>query len=125
MNHLIVHVQATYGEDPSDFSREIAELESLRANACIRPSAAASASSDPSSSASPSAADAAKKYYCQLELLRRRFSGAADRRGLFDFTWYDCYLGIASNYSELEYEMASVLYNAGALHSQLGAREDR
>ena len=38
---------------------------------------------------------------------------------------YDCYLNITSTYNELGYEMASVLYNSGALHAQQGAKEAR
>lgn len=37
----------------------------------------------------------------------------------------DCYLGVACNFTDWEYEMASVLYNAGAHHSMLGSRERR
>ena len=38
---------------------------------------------------------------------------------------YDVYSGALYTFSDLHYEMASVLYNVGALHSALGFREDR
>ena len=44
---------------------------------------------------------------------------------MFNFAWYDCYLGVVCNFSDLEYEMASVLYNVGAVHARLGAKESR
>ncbi len=96
----------------------MSDLELLRAHSCIRPSGADSDSS--------SSADAAKKYYCQLELLRRRFPRELmEREGLFDLSWSDAFLNVASGYSEIDYEMAAVLYNTGALHSQLGAKMER
>ena len=45
--------------------------------------------------------------------------------GHFDFAWYDVYLGIVCNYTDVDYEMCSVLYNVGALHSILGSQETR
>ena len=45
--------------------------------------------------------------------------------GHFDFAWYDVYLGIVCNYTDIDYEMCSVLYNVGALHSILGSQETR
>jgi hypothetical protein len=38
---------------------------------------------------------------------------------------YDVYSGALYTFSDLHYEMASVLYNVGALHSALGSREER
>ncbi len=70
--------------------------------------------------------NALKKYYCQLHFLQNRFkikSGGGE--GPFAFPWYDVYSGSLFTFSDLHYEMASVLYNIGALHSQLGWREDR
>ena len=45
--------------------------------------------------------------------------------GHFDFAWYDVYLGIVCNFTDVDYEMCSVLYNVGALHSILGSQETR
>jgi tyrosine-protein phosphatase non-receptor type 23 len=103
-------LQERYREDPATFSAEISELEQLRAHACIRPSL------------STAGTDTMKKYYCQLHFLKNRFN---IRDGMFNFSWYDCYLGVVCNFSDIEYEMASVLYNAGAVHSTLGANGDR
>ena len=41
------------------------------------------------------------------------------------FLRYDAFMGILSTYTDLDYEMASVLFNVGAVHAQLGAKERR
>ena len=63
-----------------------------------------------------------QRYYSQLQFLKNRFK-VGD--GHFDFAWYDVYLGIVCNYTDIDYEMCSVLYNVGALHSILGSQETR
>ena len=44
---------------------------------------------------------------------------------IFFLIRYDVYSGALFTFSDLHYEMSSVLYNIGALHSVLGSREDR
>jgi hypothetical protein len=64
--------QDRYREDPNTFTKEISELETLRANACIRPTQ------------DFSGVAAVQKYYCQLQFLKNRFK-VGD--GHFDFAW--------------------------------------
>ena len=102
---------AQLGEDPSGFEKEIKEVGTLRANSCIRPSV------------SVEGAATAKKYYCQLLFLKNRFKIGSDSP--FQFSWKDIYSNVKYSTSDINHELASVLYNIGALHSRLGSEEDR
>lgn len=102
---------AQLGEDPSGFEKEIKEFGTLRANSCIRPSV------------SVEGAATAKKYYCQLLFLKNRFKIGSDSP--FQFSWKDIYSNVKYSTSDIKHELASVLYNIGALHSRLGSEEDR
>ena len=64
-----------------------------------------------------------KKYYCQLLFLKSRFKIGSE--GPFKFSWRDVYSNTEYSTSDLSHELASVLYNIGALHSRLGLAEDR
>lgn len=69
---------------------------------------------------------ALKKYFCQLHFLQNRFKISGDSEdGPFAFPWMEVYSGVMFTYCYLHYEMASVLYNIGALHTALGAKLDR
>lgn len=63
-----------------------------------------------------------KRYYCQLHSLQHRFNLSG---GDLNFSWKDVYTGVTHQNTSLKYEMAAVLYNIGALHTQLGVKEDR
>jgi programmed cell death 6-interacting protein len=76
------------------------------------------------------------RYYAQLERMAQRFhprgssggSGAGDSGGLqrLQFTWNDSFCPRKrSTQSGLAFERAAVLFNYGALESQLGVQTDR
>lgn len=65
-----------------------------------------------------------KRYYCQLQSLQNRFP-IADDRTLVNFSWRGIFSSNASQSSEIQHDMAAVLYNYGALHTQLGASVNR
>ena len=110
-NVKLRHLIAGLGEDPSGFDKEIREFESLRANTCIRPSE------------SVEGVATAKKYYCQLLFMKNRFKISSESP--FEFTWKDIYSNVKYSVSDINHELASVLYNIGALHSVLGSEEQR
>lgn len=60
-----------------------------------------------------------KRYYCQLHSLTHRFPKPV--KSLFTFTWTDKYSNTTMEYNDINYEMASVLFNIGALHTQVGS----
>ncbi|PNJ04307.1 RHPN1 isoform 3 [Pongo abelii] len=63
-------------------------------------------------------------YYNQLCFLDARFLTPARSLGLF-FHWYDSLTGVPAQQRALAFEKGSVLFNIGALHTQIGARQDR
>ncbi|XP_058030355.1 rhophilin-1 isoform X3 [Ahaetulla prasina] len=64
------------------------------------------------------------EYYSQLYFLDNRFFSPHHNLGLF-FHWYDSLTGVPSHQRALAFEKGSVLFNIGALHTQIGARQDR
>uniref|UniRef100_A0A8C6XIR2 Rhophilin Rho GTPase binding protein 1 n=1 Tax=Naja naja TaxID=35670 RepID=A0A8C6XIR2_NAJNA len=63
------------------------------------------------------------EYYSQLCFLDSRFFSPHQNLGLF-FHWYDSLTGVPSHQRALAFEKGSVLFNIGALHTQIGARQD-
>nr|XP_040149474.1 rhophilin-1 isoform X2 [Ictidomys tridecemlineatus] len=63
-------------------------------------------------------------YYSQLCFLEGRFFSPARSLGLV-FHWYDSLTGVPAQQRALAFEKGSVLFNIGALHTQIGARQDR
>ena len=108
----IKHLIAGIGENPSGFDKEIKELETLRSFSCVRPTE------------SVEGVAAAKKYYCQLLFLRNRFK-LGGSESPFQFKWRDLYSGSKYTETDLNHELACVLYNIGALHTRLGVLEER
>ncbi|KAM3841026.1 rhophilin-1 isoform 2-T2 [Vipera latastei] len=64
------------------------------------------------------------EYYSQLHFLENRFFAPNNNLGLF-FHWYDSLTGVPSHQRALAFEKGSVLFNIGALHTQIAARQDR
>lgn len=65
-----------------------------------------------------------KRYYCQLNALLNRFPTLPERQ-MLSFSWKDAYTNSSTSVTDIRQEMAVVLYNIGALHTQLGAEEQR
>ncbi|XP_010832821.1 PREDICTED: rhophilin-1 [Bison bison bison] len=63
-------------------------------------------------------------YYNQLCFLEARFVTPARSLGLL-FHWYDSLTGLPAQQRALAFEKGSVLFNIGALHTQIGARQNR
>uniref|UniRef100_A0A4W4GZ06 Rhophilin, Rho GTPase binding protein 1 n=1 Tax=Electrophorus electricus TaxID=8005 RepID=A0A4W4GZ06_ELEEL len=100
-----------YGEDASLYLTEIKMLMELRQ--AIR---------------TPSRSDAGIRllleYYNQLHFVDQRFFNLHRTLGIH-FQWYDSLTGVPSCQRALAFEKGSVLFNIGALYTQLGARQDR
>nr|KAF6405577.1 rhophilin Rho GTPase binding protein 1 [Rousettus aegyptiacus] len=104
-------ISGHFGEDSASYEAEIRELADLRQ--AVR---------------TPSRSEAGLQllaaYYKQLCLLDARFVTPARSLGLL-FHWYDSLAGVPAQQRALAFEKASVLFNIGALHTQIGARQDR
>ncbi|XP_067834857.1 rhophilin-1 isoform X2 [Heptranchias perlo] len=64
------------------------------------------------------------EYYNQLYFIDNRFFPPNKILGIF-FHWYDSLTGVPSYQRALAFEKGSVLFNIGALYTQIGARQDR
>ncbi|KAM4865321.1 rhophilin-1 isoform 2-T2 [Thomomys bottae] len=100
-----------FGEDGASYEAEMRELEDLR-----------------QTMRSPSRDEAGLQvlaaYYDQLCFLDARFFSPS--RGLeLLFHWYDSLTGVPAQQRALAFEKGSVLFNIGALHTQIGACQDR
>ncbi|XP_065442409.1 rhophilin-1 isoform X6 [Chrysemys picta bellii] len=100
-----------YGEDGISFEKEIKELMELR-QAMRTPSR------------NEAGLELLMEYYNQLYFLDNRFFPPNKNLGVF-FHWYDSLTGVPSHQRALAFEKGSVLFNIGALHTQIGARQDR
>ncbi|XP_060934576.1 rhophilin-1 [Limanda limanda] len=100
-----------YGEDSSLYDQEIRELMELR-QAMRTPSR------------NQAGLELLMEYYNQLYYLDQRFFPPLRNLGVH-FHWYDSLTGVPSCQRALAFEKGSVLFNIGALFTQIGARQDR
>ncbi|XP_058495332.1 rhophilin-1 isoform X2 [Solea solea] len=100
-----------YGEDSSLYDKEIKELMELR-QAMRTPSR------------NQAGLELLMEYYNQLYYLDQRFFSPHKNLGV-QFHWYDSLTGVPSSQRALAFEKGSVLFNIGALYTQIGARQDR
>ncbi|TKS74931.1 Rhophilin-1 GTP-Rho-binding protein 1 [Collichthys lucidus] len=100
-----------YGEDCSLYDKEIKELMELR-QAMRTPSR------------NQAGLELLMEYYNQMYYLDQRFFPLHRNLGVH-FHWYDSLTGVPSCQRTLAFEKGSVLFNIGALYTQIGARQDR
>ncbi|XP_029003524.1 rhophilin-1 [Betta splendens] len=100
-----------YGEDSSLYEQEMKELMELR-QAMRTPSR------------NQAGLELLMEYYNQLYYLDQRFFPPHRNLGVH-FHWYDSLTGVPSSQRALAFEKGSVLFNIGALYTQIGARQDR
>ncbi|XP_004595065.2 rhophilin-2 isoform X1 [Ochotona princeps] len=100
-----------YSEDSYLYEDEIADLMDLR-QACRRPSR------------DEAGVELLLTYFIQLGFVEARFFPPTRQMGLL-FTWYDSLTGVPVSQQNLLLEKASILFNMGALYTQIGTRCDR
>ncbi|XP_053571397.1 rhophilin-1 [Bombina bombina] len=104
-------ISSHYGEDGADYEKETKDFMELR-QAMRTPSR------------SEAGLELLMEYYNQLYYLDNRFFPPNKTLGVF-FHWYDSLTGVPSCQRALAFEKGSVLFNMGALYTQIGARQDR
>ncbi|XP_006830927.1 PREDICTED: rhophilin-1 [Chrysochloris asiatica] len=104
-------ISGHFGENSASYEAELKELEDLR-QAVRMPSR------------DQTGLELLMTYYNQLCFLDARFSTPGQSLGLL-FHWYDSLTGVPAQQRTLTFEKASVLFNIGALYTQIGARQDR
>ncbi|XP_042823998.1 rhophilin-2 [Panthera tigris] len=100
-----------YSEDSYLYEDEIADLMDLR-QACRTPSR------------DEAGVELLMSYFIQLGFVESRFFPPTRQMGLL-FTWYDSLTGVPVSQQNLLLEKASILFNIGALYTQIGTRCDR
>ncbi|XP_061539471.1 rhophilin-1 isoform X1 [Phycodurus eques] len=100
-----------YGEDSLRYNNEIKEFMDLR-QAMRTPSR------------NQTGLELLMEYYNQLYYLDQRFFPPHRNLGVH-FHWYDSLTGVPSCQRAIAFEKGSVLFNIGALYTQIGARQDR
>ncbi|KAK9323531.1 BRO1-like domain-containing protein [Lipomyces orientalis] len=105
------YIEQSYDQHPDMFKADITELERLRNNV-VNPEVRASSITN------------LMRYFIQLTFLSSKFP--ADIK--VNFVWYGT-LGYSASASvcqnDLQFERANILYNIGAMYSQLGFEENR
>ncbi|BFZ19639.1 hypothetical protein BsWGS_22678 [Bradybaena similaris] len=100
-----------YSEDGSKYSKEIQELNDLR-EAVRTPER------------SHAGVELLMEYFNQLNYVDKRFF--SNKRHLpLHFHWYDCLTGVPDTQKSVGFEKGCVLYNIGALYTQIACRQDR
>ncbi|XP_012502494.1 PREDICTED: rhophilin-2 [Propithecus coquereli] len=100
-----------YSEDSYLYEDEIADLMDLR-QACRTPSR------------DEAGVELLMTYFLQLGFVESRFFPPTRQMGLL-FTWYDSLTGVPVSQQNLLLEKASVLFNVGAIYTQVGTRCNR
>ncbi|XP_022441541.1 rhophilin-2 [Delphinapterus leucas] len=100
-----------YSEDSYLYEDEIADLMDLR-QACRTPSR------------DEAGVELLLSYFIQLGFVESRFFPPTRQMGIL-FTWYDSLTGVPVSQQNLLLEKASILFNIGALYTQIGTRCNR
>ncbi|XP_078066593.1 rhophilin-2-like [Mustelus asterias] len=104
-------IQEHYSEDPAEYEDKILDVMDMRQ--AIR-----------TPSRNVLGIELLISFYNQLNFLESRFFQPNCQLGLF-FTWYDSFTGVPVCQQHLSLEKASILFNIGALYTQIGTRSDR
>ncbi|XP_045438533.1 rhophilin-2 isoform X3 [Pipistrellus kuhlii] len=100
-----------YSEDSYLYEDDIADLMDLR-QACRTPSR------------DEAGVELLMSYFLQLGFVESRFFPPTRQMGIL-FTWYDSLTGVPVSQQNLLLEKASILFNIGALYTQIGTRYNR
>uniref|UniRef100_A0A3B4BP87 BRO1 domain-containing protein n=1 Tax=Pygocentrus nattereri TaxID=42514 RepID=A0A3B4BP87_PYGNA len=106
------YIQRNYGENPENYSEALRKLEQLRQNVVNVPR-------------DFEGCNLLRKYVGQLHFLQSRVLMAKGQEAAVPVTWTDIFSGRDVTHEDINYEQACVLYNLGALHSFLGAMDNR
>ncbi|XP_078254511.1 tyrosine-protein phosphatase non-receptor type 23 isoform X2 [Rhinoraja longicauda] len=101
-----------YGENPDTYSEELKKLDQLRQSAV-------------NVTRDFEGCSTLRKYFGQLHYLQSRVPMGSGEEAAVPITWTEIFSGKAVTVDEICYEQACILYNLGALHSMLGAVDNR
>ena len=100
-----------YSENPENYEKQIQELVDVRQKSLkpIRGNLGI---------------NSIKSYYNQLYFIETRFFKGERSNGVH-FSWFDCLAGTLFTQFSIGFEKACVIFNLGALHSQIATKKDR
>ncbi|BFZ13290.1 hypothetical protein BsWGS_16328 [Bradybaena similaris] len=100
-----------YSEDGEKYNTEIKELCDLRE--AIR-----------TPERSHAGVELLMEYFNQLNYIEKRFFSTKRAMPIY-FQWYDCLSGVPETQKSVGFEKGSVIFNIGALYSQIACKQDR
>ncbi|KAI7807000.1 putative tyrosine-protein phosphatase non-receptor type 23 [Triplophysa rosa] len=101
-----------YGEDPDNYNEQMKKLEQLRQSAV-------------NVTRDFEGCSTLRKYFGQLHYLQSRVPLGSGQEAAVPISWTEIFSGKTVTHDDICYEQACILYNLGALHSMLGAMDNR
>ncbi|XP_061530665.1 tyrosine-protein phosphatase non-receptor type 23 isoform X1 [Phycodurus eques] len=101
-----------YGENPDNYNEQLKKLETLRQSAV-------------NVTRDFEGCSTLRKYFGQLHYLQSRVPMATGQEAAVSISWTEIFSGKTVIHDDISYEQACILYNLGALHSMLGAMDNR
>ncbi|XP_077453979.1 tyrosine-protein phosphatase non-receptor type 23 isoform X2 [Stigmatopora argus] len=101
-----------YGENPDNYNEQLKKLETLRQGAV-------------NVTRDFEGCSTLRKYFGQLHYLQSRVPMATGQEAAVSISWTEIFSGKTVVHDDISYEQACILYNLGALHSMLGAMDNR
>ncbi|XP_077576284.1 tyrosine-protein phosphatase non-receptor type 23 [Stigmatopora nigra] len=101
-----------YGENPDNYNEQLKKLETLRQGAV-------------NVTRDFEGCSTLRKYFGQLHYLQSRVPMATGQEAAVSIAWTEIFSGKTVVHDDISYEQACILYNLGALHSMLGAMDNR
>ncbi|XP_062395532.1 tyrosine-protein phosphatase non-receptor type 23 isoform X2 [Sardina pilchardus] len=101
-----------YGEDPDGYNEQLKKLEQLRQSAV-------------NVTRDFEGCSTLRKYFGQLHYLQSRVPMGPGQEAAVPISWTEIFSGKTVSHDDISYEQACILYNLGALHSMLGAMDNR
>ncbi|XP_074539257.1 tyrosine-protein phosphatase non-receptor type 23 [Halichoeres trimaculatus] len=101
-----------YGENPDNYNEQMKKLETLRQSAV-------------NVTRDFEGCSTLRKYFGQLHYLQSRVPMGTGQEAAVPISWTEIFSGKTVTHDDISYEQACILYNLGALHSMLGAMDNR
>ncbi|XP_035991274.1 tyrosine-protein phosphatase non-receptor type 23 [Fundulus heteroclitus] len=101
-----------YGENPDNYNEQLKKLETLRQSAV-------------NVTRDFEGCSTLRKYFGQLHYLQSRVPLGGGQEAAVPISWTEIFSGKTVTHNDISYEQACILYNLGALHSMLGAMDNR
>ncbi|XP_051922422.1 tyrosine-protein phosphatase non-receptor type 23 [Hippocampus zosterae] len=106
------YILKNYNENPDNYNEQLKKLETLRQSAV-------------NVTRDFEGCSTLRKYFGQLHYLQSRIPMTTGQEAAVSISWTEIFSGKTVTHDDICYEQACILYNLGALHSMLGAMDNR